>query len=213
MRIASSPPWGIKSDLKGSKTPLSPTRRSGGYNRIPMGQVALGFKNLLIKAAVFVIMAALLAWILGGELLPRPELVEMPPVRFAGKEYFWQLSVGGRQRGRMVWRMMAAENGASAEPFDELQWTEVAGPIVASDGLYYAGRASEDERQLWKLVRIEASGAITPFPLPDRLAVERQLARLQRGLPVQDSDAIDKQRSVVLDPPEAEPAGPPERSQ
>lgn len=125
-----------------------------------MGQVALGFKNLLIKAAVFVVMAALLAWVLGGELLPRPEVVEMPAVRFAGKEYFWQLSVGGRQRGRMVWRMMAADNGSSAEPLDESQWTEVAGPIVASDGLYYAGRASHDERQLWKLIRVGSAGVV-----------------------------------------------------
>ncbi|UCD76133.1 MAG: hypothetical protein JSV91_04265 [Phycisphaerales bacterium] len=178
-----------------------------------MGQVALGFKNLLIKVAVFVIMAALLAWVLGGELLPRPEVVDMSPVRFAGKEYFWQLSVGGRQRGRMVWRMMVAEDAGRSHPMDNVLWTEVAGPIVASDGLCYAGRASQDERQLWKLVLVEASGVMTAFPLPDRLAVERQLARLQRGLPVQSAETIDQQRSIVLDPPGPETAAPTEGSE
>ena len=36
-----------------------------------MGQVALGFRSLLVRAAVFFIMAALLAWALGGTLGPR----------------------------------------------------------------------------------------------------------------------------------------------
>ncbi|MDG2021380.1 MAG: hypothetical protein P8J59_05480 [Phycisphaerales bacterium] len=37
----------------------------------PMGQVYLGFRSLLVKLAVFVVMAALLAWAIGGTLWPR----------------------------------------------------------------------------------------------------------------------------------------------
>ena len=40
-------------------------------NASPMGQVYLGFRSLLFKIAVFVVMAALLAWALGGTLWPR----------------------------------------------------------------------------------------------------------------------------------------------
>lgn len=40
-------------------------------NANPMGQVYLGFRSLLFKIAVFVVMAALLAWALGGTLWPR----------------------------------------------------------------------------------------------------------------------------------------------
>ena len=36
-----------------------------------MGQVYLGFRSLLVKAAIFVVMAALLAWAIGGTLWPR----------------------------------------------------------------------------------------------------------------------------------------------
>ena len=36
-----------------------------------MGQVYLGFRSLLVKLAVFVVMAALLAWAIGGTLWPR----------------------------------------------------------------------------------------------------------------------------------------------
>ena len=42
-----------------------------------MGQVYLGFRSLLFKIAVFVVMAALLAWALGGTLWPR---VAMRPI-------------------------------------------------------------------------------------------------------------------------------------
>ena len=36
-----------------------------------MGQVYLGFRSLLVKIVVFVVMAALLAWAIGGTLWPR----------------------------------------------------------------------------------------------------------------------------------------------
>lgn len=38
----------------------------------PMGQILLGFRSLALKIAVFVALAALLAWTLGGTLWPRP---------------------------------------------------------------------------------------------------------------------------------------------
>ena len=37
-----------------------------------MGQVVLGFRSLAVKLAVFVALATVLAWILGGTLWPRP---------------------------------------------------------------------------------------------------------------------------------------------
>ena len=42
-----------------------------------MGQVALGFRSLLIKLAVFFMMAVLLAWALGGTLWPRAEVADL----------------------------------------------------------------------------------------------------------------------------------------
>lgn len=41
-------------------------------NASPMGQILLGFRSLAVKIAVFVVLASLLAWILGGTLWPRP---------------------------------------------------------------------------------------------------------------------------------------------
>ena len=59
-----------------------------------MGQVALGLRSLAFRIVVFVIMAAMLAWILGGTLWPRPVSVMQPDsVTLAGKTYRWKVTV------------------------------------------------------------------------------------------------------------------------
>ena len=40
----------------------------------PYAQLFLGFRSLAVKILIFVIMAALLAWALGGTLWPRPQI-------------------------------------------------------------------------------------------------------------------------------------------
>jgi hypothetical protein len=81
-------------------------------------------------------------------------------------------------------------------------WVEGAGPIAVDDNLYYAGLASHHPQELWRIERIDESLAIVEeYLLPDRLAVEQQLARLQQGLEVQGVRTIEAQRGLVLDPP------------
>jgi hypothetical protein len=170
-----------------------------------MGQLALGLRSLLVKIAIFVVMAALLAWALGGTLWPRTEVVRLTPVAFAGRQWFWQLAVGGRERGQMRYRLMvaAASAGGRAAPVDDRWWADVAGPVVGGDGLYYAGLAAPDVTGTWSLERIVGSVSAMVLAAPDRLAVEQQLARVARGLAIQDRSTIDRQRPLLLDPPEA----------
>jgi hypothetical protein len=172
-----------------------------------MGQVALGFRSLLIKAAVFVVMAALLAWALGGTLWPRAETVDFEPVSFEGTEYRWRLSVGGRERGRARWRLMAGSDGEELKPIDERIWHDAAGPVVTDAGFYYAGRPISSESGTWLVERIDPAGRVgDSLAVPDRLAAERQLARVRAGLPLQNPQMIHDQRPLVLDPPARESA-------
>lgn len=166
-----------------------------------MGQLALGFRSLLIKSAVFVVMAALLAWALGGTLWPRPQVAELQGVPFAAAQWHWQLAVGGA-RGEaswMRWTMMRSIEGEGPIPFDQQQWIETAGPIATTDALYYAGRLADHEMP-WLLVQVDITGEVHSYPMPDRLAVEQQLARLGAGLPLQPLEIIEQQRGRVLDP-------------
>jgi hypothetical protein len=164
-----------------------------------MGQVALGLRSLLIKAIVFFVMAALLAWALGGTLWPRAEIVELEGVAWGTRLWFWQASVGGRAPGEVRWQLMVATQGEPARPVDERRWATVSGPVAAADALYYAGQPAPGDG--WRIERIAASGPPAIHEMPDRLAVEQQLARVGRGLAIQDVATILRQRSLVLDPP------------
>ncbi len=166
-----------------------------------MGQFALGLRSLLIKSAVFVVMAALLAWALGGTLFPRPELARFEAVSFAGDRWYWQLAVGGKNAGEVRWRLMTQDESGKDAPFDGRSWAEVAGPIVAGESLFIGTRATLNSVEPWRIERIDRNRQPTPYPMPDRLAVEQQMARIAAGLPIQDSETILRQRRMVLDPP------------
>lgn len=174
-----------------------------------MGQVALGFRSLLIKGAVFFVMAALLAWALGGTLWPRAETADFDSVSMGNHEWFWRLSVGGREPGAVRYTLMQRTVGAEeAKPADDRAWVEVAGPVTTADAICFAGRPSFNPEEKWRLERIQVPGTVGTGPmvaekavvLPDRLSVERQLARVKAGLPIQDAAAVRLDREAVLDP-------------
>ena len=66
-----------------------------------------------------------------------------------------------------------------------------------NQAVYYGGRDSIGQ---WMLVRMDRNRQAQDFPMPDRLAVEQQLARVIAGLAVQDQDTIKRQRRAALDP-------------
>jgi hypothetical protein len=171
-----------------------------------MGQVALGFRSLLVKLAIFFVMAALLAWALGGTLWPRAETFDFPPVRFDGRDWYWRLAIGGRNGDREAIRytLLTEEPDGDTTRFGDREWVDAAGPVLADDALYVAGLASFSPDEPWRLLRIEGSeadAAPVSIALPDRLAVERQFARLRTGLPLEDPASIRARRENALDPP------------
>jgi hypothetical protein len=178
-----------------------------------MGQFTLGIRSLLIKATIFVIMAALLAWALGGTLWPRPARVELPAGIFLGDELAWKLSVhdGIRLtpfpersvRWELAYRGKSDRKWHVMEGLEGLEWIDVSGPVRFEDKLYVGARQIEPEGSgnRWEIVVVDEDHHIVGrSPMPDRLAVEQQLARLRAGLPLQDAETIQRQRDAVLDP-------------
>lgn len=170
-----------------------------------MGQVILGFRSLLIKLALFVLFAALLAWALGGTLFPRPEVKEFDSIFYSGHRWYWKVSMGGKVPGRdrIAWELMmvAEPSEETPEAVGQQSWVDGVGPLVVNNGLYFAALASHNPNEHWRIERIDDSLKIVEeYIMPDRLAVEQQLARLGAGLPIQDMETIQGQRGVVLDP-------------
>ena len=158
-----------------------------------MGQLALGLRSLLIRLAVFVVMAALLAWALGGTLLPRAESAEYDAVEAGGRSWYWRLDVGGRRIPELdplavSWTLMVRDADGRAHPAVDAGWVDVTGPVSGGDRIWFAGRADSAASTPWRLheVRPAAPGGADHAledlgPLAGRLEAELQMARLAAG--------------------------------
>ncbi len=120
-----------------------------------MGQFALGIRSLLIKGAVFFVMAALLAWTLGGALWPRTPQVAVGPVTFAGGQYELQLSQSlvSDCTGWQIVRTGTAEPIAAGTAEDCV--ISVNGPNLSDDVLQVELRCAGNRLVR---VRVDASG-------------------------------------------------------
>ncbi|MGA0173777.1 MAG: hypothetical protein ACO3NL_09065 [Phycisphaerales bacterium] len=172
-----------------------------------MWQVVLGLRSLLVKIAVFVVMAALLAWALGGTLWPRTSIrtigtpvvcngvpvVLVHQVREPRATYgIARIGAGGEIEGRTpkVEEMTPAWRDAM---------TAVASPDGASAAFAFevAGK--------WSIGVVESPMELgsgvgwRDWPVLDRLEAARQLARFAEGLPLQDEATQRAARSAVLD--------------
>lgn len=157
-----------------------------------MGQLALGLRSLFVRLAIFVVMAALLAWALGGTLFPRAETAEYDAVSLEDRSWFWRLSVGGRRVPELdplgvQWELMVREGDRRARRAVDRSWVDVAGPVVAGDAVIVAGRPASDAGTPWDVAQVvsgdeDAAWALEAIvTLDSRLEVEVLLAQLAAG--------------------------------
>jgi len=139
-----------------------------------MGQITLGIRSLLIKGAVFFLLAALLAWVLGGTLFPRAERADYPAVQFAGAEWNVRLSVGGDRPGIARYQLMRRQ-ARSAEPVGA-EFAESSRIVVTDRELLVGMRRWDDEGGQWVLRRIAADGTEVASTVETRLELELLLA-------------------------------------
>ena len=93
-----------------------------------MGQLVLGFRSLLIKAAIFFVMAGLLAWALGGALFPQPTIVNLP----GAGDVYWRVSSGGEIHG-VQWSLMRGDQEIKTG-----HWQSAVGPVIVEGVLWIA---------------------------------------------------------------------------
>ncbi|MCH2144240.1 MAG: hypothetical protein MK082_03725 [Phycisphaerales bacterium] len=155
-------------------------------------QVILGLRSLIVKSAIFFIMAALLAWALGGTLFPRPEVVDFGKVSFKGGDWWLRMLAGGDQPGAVRWYLMEHVGGKTFEQphlhqaEDSLVWLDAVGPVAADNVLYVGYQTARDG---WQIAVFEQIAPVSRIvPALDRLSVERQFARVENGLPLQERD-------------------------
>ena len=108
-----------------------------------MGQLALGFRSLLIKAAIFFVMAGLLAWALGGTLFPQPTIVNLP----GSGDLYWQVATGGEING-LQWSLMKGDQEIKTG-----RWQSAVGPVFL-DGVSWIATGNAGQ---WSFTKITGS--------------------------------------------------------
>jgi hypothetical protein len=101
-----------------------------------MSQLALGLRALLVRLTVFFVMAAMLAWVLGGTLFPSPQSVTFPPFEVGGVRYAWRVTGSAREAGPVSWSLVRAEE-SGMQRFDvgvPSPWLRTWGPLVHAGG-------------------------------------------------------------------------------
>ncbi len=119
-----------------------------------MGQLALGFRSLLIKVAIFFVMAGLLAWALGGTLFPKPTVVNLP----GAGDVYWRVSSGGDLHG-LQWSLIRDNQEIKTG-----HWQSVVGPVIV-DGVSWIATGNAGQ---WSISKVTSGGVedfLDPPPL------------------------------------------------
>lgn len=126
-----------------------------------MGQATLALRNFLIRVAIFVMLAALLAWAVGGTLFGSHR-VNFPAVDWDGREWAVQVVGNGRQPDRVRWLLVSrrGEDPWTVHPVAEAgQWRDLVGPVADQNGLRMAVASEGPGGKTWELVIFERGDA------------------------------------------------------
>ena len=154
-----------------------------------MGQVALGFRSLLVRAAIFFVMASLLAWALGGTLWPRAAVVDMPGVSFAGEEWSWRLTAGGNLPDQVKWSLIRRGTASDKPvPGPEGVWFDVTELVATRQALFFGARQAPGDAD-WQIYHLDEAGKLhSEGALGDRLMMEVLLDEIRREAAVQGAE-------------------------
>ena len=182
-----------------------------------MSQVLLGFRNLALRIAVFVVLAAVLAWLLGGNLFARNTVIALGtastgagdgPVEVRVEQVV--LSKTDLSRDRAFFRVQLSDSSSYSgeeiefpERFAQVSQLVEVDPGGLDRAVWFAGEPLKDgggASGAWRVYRVTpyATAPKTMLEVSDRLEAERQLARVKVWLPIQAADAAGAARDAVL---------------
>jgi hypothetical protein len=178
-----------------------------------VSQVLLGFRNLAFRTAIFVVLAAILVWLLGGNLFARNQVIPISAASTGAGE--------GRIEAQLQQVILPRTDLASDSMFFRVRFD---GEGVHSEGeerfahasqlvevdpgglnraVWFAGEPLKDgggASGVWRIYRITpyANAPEMMLEVADRLEAERQLARVKAGMPLQKAETAAGAREAVL---------------
>ena len=142
-----------------------------------MGQLVLGVRSLFVRLAIFIVMAILLAWALGGTLWPRPVSATAITSPSDGASWSWIARISSLGDPMLTYTLQ--HEGGSAIGAEGGDWVEVAGFVDSGKSTWTAARV---HGQGWQLIKLSNDGSVVSVePTGTRLDADRAL--LERAGP------------------------------
>ncbi|MSR68846.1 MAG: hypothetical protein EXS17_00645 [Phycisphaerales bacterium] len=126
-----------------------------------MYQVGLGLRSLAIKSAVFVLLAGIFAWVIGGSIFPGSQVVNLLSFPWQGETWHAQITGNGRSPAPVEWRLVRvrADESESIETFGLTGvWRAIYGPRFLTTGIVLGVEVQRDELATWWMITIDADG-------------------------------------------------------
>lgn len=151
----------------------------------PLTLLTLGLRALVVNIVLFVLLAAALAWYLGGSLLPGRQAVNFPAFEWMGDDYHFRVIGHGTTPEPVRWELLHALPDGDEERLTlgiDGKWRGIWGPLVQDRGVVVGleVESPQDATQWWVAV-IDRNRGVTTERFPDRGAM---LAALGASGPV-----------------------------
>lgn len=171
----------------------------------PYAQLFLGFRSLAVKILIFVVMAALLAWAIGGTLWPRTTIRQIgEAVVVDGQRMAMVYQARTDGRGTFGLATLDAEGKPLSMQPDVRDmvpvWREAL-PVVAgmSPSQTVACGYLKGDQWVVHVFPVSGDSGGSTHEVIDQLEASRQLARYAAGLEIQDLATQQAVRQLVLD--------------
>lgn len=139
-------------------------------------QLLLGLRSLAIRIVIFVVLAGVFAWMIGGSIFPGSQVVNLPSFQWRQQAWNLQVTGNGNRASPVRWRLLAVDaRGDVVEQTFGIEgiWREVHGPLVHAGGMLIAAHAERDGTSSWWIGSMANDGSVNA-----RAAASEQEARM-----------------------------------
>lgn len=133
-------------------------------------QLILGLRSLALKIAVFVVLAGIFAWFLGGSIFPGSQVVNWPSFPWQDTQWHLQVTGNGNRPAPIRWRLyrQSADGGDALQTLGILGvWRQVHGPLMQADRVTFAIESDNDGTTTWWVAQIDSAGVVTQHEVRD----------------------------------------------
>jgi len=138
----------------------------------PLTLLTLGLRALLINIVIFVLLAAALAWYLGGSLLPGRQTVNFPSFEWMGDDYHFRVIGHGTTPEPVRWELLHTLPNGDEERLTlnvDGRWRNVWGPLVYDGGVLIGLEVeARDGTTQWWVAQINRDRAVKTQQVDDR---------------------------------------------